>query len=88
MAYKTTYNYALLGLVLFIFPAIILILLTKKLLRKRWDKTKGVSTGYDLEPWHQAAAGQQVPAPGVSQPTVAYPPRVELGPQQNTREYV
>lgn len=92
LARKPSYNYVLLGLVLFVFPVILLILLTKKLLKKRRADKQEAEAGYKLEPWHQAAAGQQQSGPTV--PTVAthatgpYPPRADLGPQQNAREYV
>ncbi|KAI1499872.1 hypothetical protein F5X99DRAFT_388496 [Biscogniauxia marginata] len=91
LALSPDYNYVLAGLVLFIFPGFVLIIVTKNLIRKYWKKSKEVSdepaNGYDMEPWRQtqppkpvyAGAGQQ--SRNVGRPT-------DLGPQQNAREYV
>ncbi|KAI1868841.1 hypothetical protein JX265_006820 [Neoarthrinium moseri] len=70
LAQSPQYYWILAGLVIFIFPVIALILLTKKLICKRWDRSKaaaGEQGGFDLEPWRQTEAqrghGQQTAAP-------------------------
>lgn len=88
MGQKPKYNYVLLGLVLFVFPAILIILMTKKFLSQRWKKNDKVVNGYNMEPWHQGTTEQQS-GPTVGTHTVGpYPPRADLGPPQSARQYV
>ncbi|KAL7623436.1 hypothetical protein AAE478_007118 [Parahypoxylon ruwenzoriense] len=59
LAQASQYNYVLAGLILFLFPAMILILVTKKFIQKRWNKNKEASSepsGYNMEPWRQPEA--------------------------------
>ncbi|KAI1098470.1 putative iron reductase domain protein [Jackrogersella minutella] len=106
LAQSPEYEYVLAALTLVIFPSMVLILVVKRCLKKRWNKSKN-ETGYDLEPWRrpdvqaeyavppttqaQAPPGQNVSIPGMST-YMPYQPHgtrtTELGPQQNTREYV
>ncbi|KAI1657188.1 putative iron reductase domain protein [Daldinia decipiens] len=105
LAQASQYNYVLAGLILFLFPAMILILVTKKFIQKRWNKSKNEPTGYNMEPWNQqngqagqgngAANTQQPMGQNASIPSMStYAPhhaqgmKADLGPQQNTREYV
>ncbi|KAI1389421.1 putative iron reductase domain protein [Hypoxylon trugodes] len=102
LAQSSQFNYVLAGLVLFIFPGMLLILVVKRFLQKRWEKRKNQPNGYDLEPWlqtnNQAGNGsaQEIPGQNASIPGMAsYAPyqangmkTVDLGPPQNTREYV
>lgn len=57
LAGSPQYNYVLAGLVLFVFPVMVLILLTKKFVQKRWKKTQAGAGdqqgGYKMEPWRQ-----------------------------------
>ncbi|ORY65457.1 uncharacterized protein BCR38DRAFT_368758 [Pseudomassariella vexata] len=51
-------NYILAGLVIFIFPVVAILILTKSFIRKRWARTKEETTGgqgggYNMEPWRQ-----------------------------------
>ncbi|KAF7534680.1 hypothetical protein G7054_g5991 [Neopestalotiopsis clavispora] len=56
-AQSPQYNWVLAGLVIFLFPAMALILFTKRCLSKRWKQTKaepgqdGQTGGYNMEPW-------------------------------------
>ncbi|KAI1372909.1 putative iron reductase domain protein [Hypoxylon crocopeplum] len=92
LALSPQYNYVLAGLVLFIFPAMILIFITKKFIQKRWNKSKEASpepNGYNMEPWQQSEAqagynaGAQVP-PGQN---ASIPGMSSYAPTQ-AREYV
>ncbi|KAI1467796.1 putative iron reductase domain protein [Daldinia caldariorum] len=101
LAQASQYNYVLAGLVLFLFPAMMLVLVTKKFIQKRWNKSKNEPAGYNLEPWNQpnGQAGQgnnpqqpmgqnvSIPAASTYMPYHAQA-KGGLGPQQNTREYV
>ncbi|RYP62397.1 hypothetical protein DL770_009596 [Monosporascus sp. CRB-9-2] len=94
-------NYVLMGIVLFVFPVIVLVLVTKRLLQKKYGKDKEGSSeggGYDLEPWRRPGATEASTAaattveyngPSGGMPaTGSYPPKSDMGPQQNTREIV
>ncbi|KAI0133911.1 integral membrane protein [Xylariales sp. AK1849] len=55
-ALSPTRNWILAGLVIFIFPILGVILLSKNLIKKRWNRSKeaaGEQGGYDMEPWRQ-----------------------------------
>ncbi|KAI2624861.1 putative iron reductase domain protein [Hypoxylon sp. NC1633] len=105
LALSSQYNYVLTGLVLFIFPGMILVMLMKRFIQRRWNQRKGAAAepnGYNMEPWQQsqsqatynatAPAGQNASMPGMSSYAPPYQPQgvkaAELGPKQNTREYV
>ncbi|KAI1344675.1 hypothetical protein F5Y15DRAFT_363086 [Xylariaceae sp. FL0016] len=101
LALSPGYDYVLAGLVLFIAPAIVLLLITKKFIQKWWAKSKEERpNGYDMEPWQHGegqAQGQSVGARGVTiaesgqGPAPTYQPghrKMDLGPQQSVREYV
>ncbi|ETS81642.1 hypothetical protein PFICI_06644 [Pestalotiopsis fici W106-1] len=72
-AQSPQYNWVLAGLVIFLFPAMALILFTKRCISKRWNQTKaepgqdGQGGGYNMEPWRPetqtATDGQQNAAP-------------------------
>ncbi|KAK8071161.1 hypothetical protein PG997_011364, partial [Apiospora hydei] len=66
LAQSSHWNLILGGLVIFVFPVIALILVTKHFISKRWnshkDNTKegaGAVSGFDMEPWRQTAETQQ-----------------------------
>ncbi|RYP71117.1 hypothetical protein DL771_005051 [Monosporascus sp. 5C6A] len=94
-------NYVLMGIVLFVFPVIVLVLVTKRLLQKKYGKNKEDSSeggGYDLEPWRRTGATEaytvtgttvEYNGPGGGMPAKgSYPPKPDMEPQQNTREIV
>ncbi|KAI0601471.1 hypothetical protein F4775DRAFT_539942 [Biscogniauxia sp. FL1348] len=91
LALSPDYNYVLAGLVLFIFPGFALIIVTKNLIRKYWQKGKDASgepaNGYDMEPWKQTQAPKPTYAGAGQQSREAGRPE-DLGAQQNAREYV
>ncbi|OTB14991.1 putative iron reductase domain protein [Daldinia sp. EC12] len=105
LAQASQYNYVLAGLILFLFPIMMLILITKMFIQKRWNKSKNEPTGYNMEPWNQQNGqagqgngvanpqqplGQNVGIPAMSTyvPYHAQARKADLGPQQNTQEYV
>ncbi|KAK6951442.1 hypothetical protein Daesc_007977 [Daldinia eschscholtzii] len=105
LAQASQYNYVLAGLILFLFPVMMLILITKKFIQKRWNKSKNEPTGYNMEPWNQQNGqagqgnstanpqqplGQNVSIPAMSSyvPYHAQGRKADLGPRQNTQEYV
>ncbi|KAI0108240.1 putative iron reductase domain protein [Daldinia grandis] len=102
LAQASQYNYVLAGLVLFLFPAMILVLVMKKYIQKRWSKSKNEPAGYNMEPWNQQSdqAGQgngaantqqqnaSIPSMSTYTPYHAQGMKAGLEPQQNTREYV
>ncbi|RYP09894.1 hypothetical protein DL764_001028 [Monosporascus ibericus] len=94
-------NYVLMGIVLFVFPVIVLVLVTKRLLKKKYGKNKEGSSeggGYDLEPWRRPGATEaytvtattvEYNGPSGGMPAnSSYPPKSDMGPQQNAREIV
>ncbi|OTB01476.1 putative iron reductase domain protein [Hypoxylon sp. CI-4A] len=59
LAQSSEYNYVLAGLTLFVFPSMAFILIAKKFIQKRWNKSKESKdepTGYNLEPWQRSNA--------------------------------
>ncbi|KAI5859766.1 putative iron reductase domain protein [Durotheca rogersii] len=98
LAQASQYSYVLAGLILFVFPALILVLVTKKFIQKRWSRSKGSpseAAGYAMEPWQPPAGAQGLPGQNASlPPSSSYRPhhtpaaRPDLSPQQNAREYV
>ncbi|KAK6839882.1 hypothetical protein PG989_015752 [Apiospora arundinis] len=81
LAQSSHWNLILGGLVVFVFPVIAVILVTKHFISKRWnsrDKNDPKNgTGFDLEPWRQTAETQQQasyqPNPNFSRPPAAGP---------------
>ncbi|KAI8624810.1 iron reductase domain protein [Xylariaceae sp. FL1651] len=56
LALSPVYNFALLGIVLFIFPTFLFILLLKRIFQKWWQRNKKTDpNGYNMEPWHGGA---------------------------------
>ncbi|KAI1085224.1 putative iron reductase domain protein [Whalleya microplaca] len=97
LAQAPHYNYVLAGLVLIIFPGILIILLTKKFLSKHWKKDKNAGdepSGYNLEPWRQpdaqAGYGPTITITGPPQPThpgqnASMPAMGSYAPYQSSR---
>ncbi|KAH9885162.1 hypothetical protein F4778DRAFT_761342 [Xylariomycetidae sp. FL2044] len=97
LALAPSYNYVLAGLVLFIFPGVALLIMTKRFISKWWKNNKETPdepNGYNMEAWRGGGEAQQMQGQPPAQPGVAYAgygrqvPAADLGPQQNTREYV
>ncbi|KAK8024321.1 hypothetical protein PG993_012387 [Apiospora rasikravindrae] len=64
LAQSSHWNLILGGLVIFVFPVIALILVTKHFISKRWNShyegnKEGAGGGFDMEPWRQTAETQQ-----------------------------
>lgn len=84
LALNPHYNYILVGLVIFIFPAIFLILLTKRLIQRRRNANQGSEQyGYNLEPWRQPEAPpptyqQSSAGPMSNGPGAAMPPQPDM----------
>ncbi|CAJ2503233.1 Uu.00g106270.m01.CDS01 [Anthostomella pinea] len=62
LALSTGYDYVLAGLVLVVFPIMVILIITKKFIQKRWKKSKESSVsdepnGYNMQPW-QGGEGQ------------------------------
>lgn len=60
LAQSPQYNYVLAGLVVFLFPVMILILFTKRFISKRWSRQQAKDGGqgqggYNMEPWQPAS---------------------------------
>lgn len=76
LAQSSYWNLVLGGLIIFVFPVIAVILVSKHFISKRWnsrDKNDPKhGTGFDLEPWRQTAETQQQasyqPNPNFSRP--------------------
>ncbi|KAI3322332.1 iron reductase domain protein [Xylariaceae sp. AK1471] len=90
LALSPGYDFALLGVVAFVLPAFLLILLVKKVFKKFMQKTKQTElNGYDMEPWQGAQPGVQPgeqPPPGYTGRDPATP---SLGPPpQGSRQFV
>ncbi|KAI1425039.1 hypothetical protein F5Y12DRAFT_749413 [Xylaria sp. FL1777] len=66
LALSPGYDFALLGVVSFVLPVFLLILVAGKLFKKLMQKTKEPTivepSGYDLEPWRRDQPGAQPPA--------------------------
>ncbi|KAI1142489.1 putative iron reductase domain protein [Hypoxylon sp. FL0543] len=71
LAQSNEYNYILAGLVISLTVTMVIVLVAKNYIQKRWSKRKD-QTGYDMEPWRrpdvQAEYGTQAPAPANTQP--------------------
>ncbi|KAK8099086.1 cellobiose dehydrogenase [Apiospora kogelbergensis] len=80
LAQSSYWNLVLGGLIIFVFPVIAVILVSKHFISKRWnsrDKNDPKhGTGFDLEPWRQTAETQQQasyqPNPNFSRPPQGY----------------
>ncbi|KAI0855916.1 hypothetical protein F4860DRAFT_494746 [Xylaria cubensis] len=87
LALSPGYDFALLGVVAFVLPAFLFILLVKKIFKKlvKTAKQSDESNGYDMEPWRGSQPGVQQPANHAGDPIT--PTRLGV-PQQDARQFV
>ncbi|KAI0468099.1 hypothetical protein F4859DRAFT_214789 [Xylaria cf. heliscus] len=88
LALSPGYDFALLGVVAFVLPAFLFILLVKKVFKKFMQKVKQPeeSNGYDMEPWRGSQPGAQQPVAHAGGDPIT-PTRVGV-PPQDTRQFV
>ncbi|KAK8073566.1 hypothetical protein PG994_004465 [Apiospora phragmitis] len=87
LAQSSYWNLILGGLVIFVFPVILLILVTKHFISKRWNKKDPKEgSGFDMEPWRQTAETQQYqqasyqPNPIIARPQTSHGRTGDGGP--------
>ncbi|KAI0438846.1 hypothetical protein F4803DRAFT_73222 [Xylaria telfairii] len=88
LALSPGYDFALLGVVGFVVPAFLLILLVKKIFKKLVQKVKqpDESNGYNMEPWHGSQPGVQHPVAHAGGDPIT-PTRSGI-PPHDTRQFV